>query len=92
MPTSSVGKTYTMNIVVTDDVTGNSVQVPLTVNVVADPTPSPPYLLPVSDVQMVSGQSASLNLSAYVPTSVTATFAGNNSLRQKRYVYRGERR
>ena len=74
-PTSSVGSSYTVNILLSDGNSNDNVTVPLTVKVVADPTPPPPYLtLPISDIDLVSGQSTPLNLHAYVPAGATASF------------------
>ena len=64
-----------MNITITDGVAADKVTVPLTVNVVQDPTPPLPYLLPISPVNVVSGQSVGLKFSAYIPVGDTATFA-----------------
>ncbi len=84
-PTSSIGKTFTVNVVIGDGNPADSVQYPLAVSVVQDPTPPLPYLLPIPDVHVVSGGAASLNLSAYVPpgdvvAGDTAHFAYANNV------------
>ena len=82
-PTSSIGKQFTVNIVISDGTPADSVTVPLTVTVAQDPTPPPPFLLTPnssSSVSMVSGGSASLNLTAYVPAGATAQFANASNV------------
>ena len=78
-PAASIGKSFTVDIVITDGVAADKVTVPLTVSVAQDPTPPLPYLLPTSPVNVVSGQSVGMKLSAYIPVGDTATFAYDSS-------------
>ena len=79
-PTTSAGNSYTVNIVVSDGNSADDVTVPLTVNVISDPPPPPPYLLqPISEINVVSGQSASLNVQANVPSGATANYTCTGS-------------
>ena len=69
-PTSAIGKSYTVYVTLSDGNPADSIEYPLVVNVVEDPTPPPPYLQTPNgstSVHVVSGGSASLNLTAYVP-------------------------
>ncbi len=68
--TSAIGKSYTVYVTLSDGNPADSIEYPLVVNVVEDPTPPPPYLQTPNgstSVHVVSGGSASLNLTAYVP-------------------------